>query len=157
MVRAVRELPFSTADVALLEDMELLEPHSQAATAAVMKVCGHTRRTHNCMPQCPAQALVAAAQCHAVNLVLTPSRAPAACDALQAADTAAAADGGGAWEPADAPAVMAASAAAAREAAAAAHYAWMQGYELTMAQRQEWKGPGVEWVDCMCMCMCMHW
>jgi len=38
VVRCVRELPYSEADVELLEDCEHLEGLSQIATAAVMQV-----------------------------------------------------------------------------------------------------------------------
>jgi hypothetical protein len=37
---------------------------------------------------------------------------------------------------------MAASSAATREAAAAVSWAWMRGYELSVAAQQEWPGPG---------------
>lgn len=38
--------------------------------------------------------------------------------------------------------VMAAASAATREAAAAVAWAWLRGYELAVAAKQEWPGPG---------------
>jgi hypothetical protein len=38
--------------------------------------------------------------------------------------------------------LMAATTAATREAAAAVSWAWLRGYELSVAGQQEWPGPG---------------
>jgi len=145
---------------------------SQQCTWSWLRLCSAATMTHQSSNLCPASSLhttcshlagraVLPSTCHSTHMpsaalagLSPPPHPPTHSPPLSTTTTTPQS----ANNSTSVSALMAASTAAAREAAAALHWSWLKGYEIKVAARQDWPGPGEPQHihPCSCHCTTQH-